>query len=270
MAPLNTGLGPTDGFYHPHVEGDFCPTCGQRISNGQAVEVWARYHQHESKAKAEAEAAVQEKLAEAERQKAEAVQEIAEAKDVEKVEALHAKDAKHFTEIQAWNAKVQNLQRSLEQKKANDLGDGAEVDLLKDLEAAFPNDRIWRVAKGVAGADVHQVVMRNGKECGTIILDSKNRKDWKWEYVTKLHADQRGQGRLCDPGGLEAPGRQARGDGAQRRADRETAARRISGRRAPPPYHPTRLAARRGLPLFPPPAPREKDVSLNPPEARSP
>jgi hypothetical protein len=77
MAPLITGFGPTDGFYHPHIEGDFCPTCRQRIPNGQAVEVWARYHQHESKAKAEAEAGVQAKLAEA-------VQEIAEAKEERK------------------------------------------------------------------------------------------------------------------------------------------------------------------------------------------
>ena len=105
MAPLNTDFGPTDGFHHhpPPVEGDICPLCGQRILNGDVAKVWARYHEYESKAKAEAQAGVQEKLAQA-------VQEIAEAKEEEKVKALQAKDAKHFTEIQALNAKVQGLQ----------------------------------------------------------------------------------------------------------------------------------------------------------------
>jgi hypothetical protein len=62
--------------------------------------------------------------------------------------------------------------------------------LFEALKKEFPNDRIERVAKGAPGADIIHVVMHNGKECGTIIYDSKDRKKFLKEHVTKLLADQ--------------------------------------------------------------------------------
>ena len=44
--------------------------------------------------------------------------------------------------------------------------------------------------KGTAGADIIHVVKHNGKECGKIVYDSKNRKAWRDDYVTKLREDQ--------------------------------------------------------------------------------
>jgi hypothetical protein len=53
-----------------------------------------------------------------------------------------------------------------------------------------PDDRITRTPKGTAGADILHVVMLRGKECGTIIYDSKNHNQFRTEHVTKLKADQ--------------------------------------------------------------------------------
>jgi hypothetical protein len=72
----------------------------------------------------------------------------------------------------------------------DELGEGAEIDLYEALKAEFPSDRIERIGKGTAGADVHHVVLHNGRECGTIIYDSKNHKRFLNEHVTKLAQDQ--------------------------------------------------------------------------------
>ena len=179
----NSGISSIDADSYIKV----CPTCGQVIPNDRAEEVLHRHHQLEAKTKA---AGIKEAKAEAEATTQAKLAEMSGAKDAEKVEAVNAVKAEEFQKQLKLIGQVQDLQRSLEKKNTNDLGDGAEVDLLKHLEAAFPNDRISRVARGVPGADVHQVVVHNGKEIGTIIYDSKNRKAWQWDCVAKLCADQ--------------------------------------------------------------------------------
>lgn len=149
-----------------------------------------------------------EKLAEAERQKNEAVtqaevlkagmdnavnqraQEIREALEKDKTDTVNAVKSEHFKETQKLNDLVQNLQRRLDQKTAEELGEGAEVDLFEGLKAEYPDDLITRVPKGAAGADIIHIVRHNGKECGKIVYDSKNRKAWRDDYVTKLREDQ--------------------------------------------------------------------------------
>ena len=51
--------------------------------------------------------------------------------------------------------------------------------------------------KGVNGADVIQEVVHNGKICGKIIFDAKNRDAWQNAFATKLKADKLAQG--ADP-----------------------------------------------------------------------
>lgn len=149
-----------------------------------------------------------EKLADAERQKNEAItqtealkagmdtavsqraQEIREAMEKDKTDTVNAVKAEHFQETLKLTEMVQNLQRRLDQKNAEELGEGAEVDLFEDLKAEYPDDHITRVPKGTAGADIIHVVKHNGKECGKIVYDSKNRKAWRDDYVTKLREDQ--------------------------------------------------------------------------------
>ena len=51
--------------------------------------------------------------------------------------------------------------------------------------------KIERMGKGTPGADIRHVVIHNGKECSTILSDSKNRRRWGKDYVDKLARDQR-------------------------------------------------------------------------------
>ena len=107
-----------------------------------------------------------------------------------KEEAVNAEKAKAFRENQKLSSKVNDLQRALEKKTNEELGEGAEVDVFEALKAEFPDDRISRIAKGAPGADIRHVVMLRGKECGTILYDSKNHKGWREEFVVKLKQDQ--------------------------------------------------------------------------------
>lgn len=86
--------------------------------------------------------------------------------------------------------KVEDLQRQLEKKSNDELGDGAEVDLYNDLKRAFPDDVIRRVKRGVAGADIKHEIHVEGRLCGKIVYDSKNRGDWKTAYAEQLRKDQ--------------------------------------------------------------------------------
>ena len=113
-----------------------------------------------------------------------------EAAEKEKLAALQAEQAKAFDEKQKLVAKIAEMQRQLENKTAQDLGDGPEADLFELLKAEFPDDRIARVEKGAAGADVVHDVYLNGRLSGRIVYDSKNRSAWRNDYVTKLRADQ--------------------------------------------------------------------------------
>jgi hypothetical protein len=107
-----------------------------------------------------------------------------------KDDAINAEKAKAFEENQKLSNKVNELQRALEKKTNEELGEGAEIDLFEALKKEFPNDRIDRVAKGAPGADILHGVMHNGRECGTIIYDSKNHKMFRNGHVTKLLEDQ--------------------------------------------------------------------------------
>jgi hypothetical protein len=109
-------------------------------------------------------------------------------KDVEK--KLDAQRSQDFEERQKLTNKVVDLQRELEKKSNEELGEGAEVDVFEALKAEFSDDKIKRTPKGTAGADVHHTIIVNGRQCGTILYDSKNHKQYRSEHVSKLKSDQ--------------------------------------------------------------------------------
>lgn len=168
--------------------------------------------EREAKARAEgqnaAEAASTRKLAAAEKAKQEAERQLANLKtsaqgeletrlrqqreSLEKAQAasLNIEKAKAFTESRKLEEKLAAMQRQLQQKTADQLGEGAEVDLFEALKAEFPDDRVRRVKKGTPGADILHEVVNHGRVCGLIAYDSKNRNAWKNDYVTKLRQDQ--------------------------------------------------------------------------------
>lgn len=100
------------------------------------------------------------------------------------------KQVEFSREREGWQKKMLELEKKLQQKTANEIGEGAEVDVYEVLRDAFRHDQITRVAKGRPGADIHQEVMYKGESCGLIIIDSKNRQKWGRDYITKLRHDQ--------------------------------------------------------------------------------
>lgn len=140
-------------------------------------------------AKAAAEQQVEAQKAAHANELAERLNEVRDALGKEKTQALLDEQAKAFAERQKFNATVQDLQRQLEKKTASELGEGAEIDLFQQLKDAFEGDNIRRVKKGVNGADVIHEIVENGKVCGKIVYDSKNRNAWQSNFAVKLHAD---------------------------------------------------------------------------------
>jgi hypothetical protein len=136
--------------------------------------------------KAEQQAAIDKRVAEIQ----EGIQRQKEDLQREKDAAILAEKAK----VLKLTTDLQDMQRKLEGKTANELGEGSEIDLFEELRNAFEGDRIQRVPKGVNGADVIHEVIHNGKVCGKIIYDAKNRDAWQNGFATKLKADKLAQG----------------------------------------------------------------------------
>ncbi len=107
-----------------------------------------------------------------------------------RVEAVNAVTEKFFGENLRLQERVQELQRMLEKKTANELGDAGEIDLFEALMAEFPADQIARVPKGVPGPDIVQRVFLNRVCVGSNIFDSKNHKAWQNKWTAKLRQDQ--------------------------------------------------------------------------------
>jgi hypothetical protein len=115
----------------------------------------------------------------------------AEAAAKARVEAVNAVTERFFGENLRLQERVLELQRMLEKKTANELGDAGEVDLFDLLIAEFPADQISRVGKGVNGPDIVHRVFSGGIFTGrSIVYDSKNHKNWMSKWLPKLRRDQ--------------------------------------------------------------------------------
>lgn len=108
----------------------------------------------------------------------------------DKTLALLKQQSASTREREALIKKMQILENQLKKKTANELGDGAEIDLFEALRESFSGDKITRIPKGQAGADILHEVLYKGEVCGRIIVDSKNRQSWQNAFVTKLRQDQ--------------------------------------------------------------------------------
>jgi hypothetical protein len=121
---------------------------------------------------------------------AERLKEQRDALEQAKTDAVNAEKSVWFEEKNKLSSKIDDLQRQVDIQTAEELGEGAEIDLYDTLKQQFPDDRIDRIKHGQPGADILQTVIHNGQECGTIIYDSKNHKAWRNDFATKLAADQ--------------------------------------------------------------------------------
>jgi hypothetical protein len=110
--------------------------------------------------------------------------------------AVSAEKEKYFREKVKLEEQLQEMQRRLQKKTPNELGDEAELDLFEELKREFPNDQIERIKKGKEGGDIILRVIHNGQLCGSILLESKNTRRFMTNYTTKLRNDQVKEG--CD------------------------------------------------------------------------
>jgi hypothetical protein len=84
------------------------------------------------------------------------------------------------------------VKRRLEQASQQAQGEVIELELEHNLSAAFPDDKIEAIAHGKLGADIIQWVMSpNGQQCGKIVWESKNTRNWSKAWIAKLKSDQR-------------------------------------------------------------------------------
>jgi hypothetical protein len=106
------------------------------------------------------------------------------------LDAINAEKAKAFVDRQKLETRLAQLQRQVAQNAASELGEGAELNLYEQLREEFPGDTIVSVKHGQPGADLLHTVVENGRECGHVVYDSRNRGAWRSSYVSRLRDDK--------------------------------------------------------------------------------
>jgi hypothetical protein len=109
--------------------------------------------------------------------------------------AVSAEREKFFREKTKLEQQLGEVQKRLQQKTANELGNEAELDLFLELSHEFNDqklfkDQIERIKKGKEGSDIIHRVMHNAQICGSILLESKNTTRFMTAYISKLRQDQ--------------------------------------------------------------------------------
>ncbi len=89
---------------------------------------------------------------------------------------------------------AEDLRRKTEQTSQQLQGEVQELAIEEFLRHRFPLDVVTPVAKGVRGADCVLAVREMGRECGTIMIESKRTKHWTAEWIDKLKHNMREQG----------------------------------------------------------------------------
>lgn len=82
--------------------------------------------------------------------------------------------------------------RKLEQGSQELQGEVLEREFEAVLKREFPFDEIKPIAKGVRGADIHQLTKNNhGALCGSVVWEFKRTRTWGGDWIQKLKEDQR-------------------------------------------------------------------------------
>jgi len=87
--------------------------------------------------------------------------------------------------------KLLEMQRKLETGSSQLVGEVLELDIESRLCGMYPLDKVKEVLKGVAGADIKQTVMNKfSQECGLILIETKNTKEFAKKWIIKLRDDK--------------------------------------------------------------------------------
>jgi hypothetical protein len=94
-------------------------------------------------------------------------------------------------QLDAMKKRIDELKRKAELGSQEAQGEAMEEELQEYLDRSFPYDQFEEVKKGARGADVIQTVYNSsGRECGKILWESKNTKDFQKKWTEKLKSDQ--------------------------------------------------------------------------------
>ena len=157
----------------------------EKLREAQKQELAFRKEQRQLKERQEAlELEVERKLDEGRRKIAEEAMEKA-------TEAQRLKMRGKDDLIQSLQKQMEDLQRKIEVGSQERQGEVLEGELQDTLTQAFPFDEFEEIKKGVRGADILQRVRNSiGKDCGTILWESKNTKDFSKGWIDELKKDQ--------------------------------------------------------------------------------
>jgi hypothetical protein len=93
--------------------------------------------------------------------------------------------------IRSMQQQIEALRRKAETGSQERQGEALEGTLQDTLQQAFSFDGFEEIKKGQRGADILQIVRNNnGRECGKILWESKNTKDFSNKWIEKIKTDQ--------------------------------------------------------------------------------
>ncbi len=116
---------------------------------------------------------------------------IAEEASKKAAEENRLKMREKDDQLTAMKKQIDELKRKAEVGSQEAQGEALEQELQEYLERTFPYDKFEEVKKGARGADVIQIVHNtSGKECGKILWESKNTKDFQKSWIEKFKKDQ--------------------------------------------------------------------------------
>jgi len=165
-----------------------CPSCGKRFQLEASIldhlrEGWVT--QERARLKRELLAGQKPEIEKRAQKQADT---LAARKVREAQEELRERDR----QITSLRRQVTTLQKKLPPGRAQELGVVRQQTLADILETRFRADRVSVVPRGVAGADVVQIVCDvGGTTCGSILWETKRAANWQKSWVRKLRADQK-------------------------------------------------------------------------------
>lgn len=161
-----------------------CPSCGHHFAlEGSIAESLENQWRDRERA------AVRREIAPEVDKKAEVkAEQLAKSKLREKDEELRDREKT----ISSLKSQLTRMQKKMPVARAQELGVMRQHTLAEMLSLRFPTDRITVIPRGVAGADVVQVIVQgSGQPCGSILWESKRAQAWAKSWVVKLRTDQK-------------------------------------------------------------------------------
>jgi len=100
------------------------------------------------------------------------------------------KDLEKEKVINDLKSALEDMKRKADQGSMETQGEVLEQDFEAQLKRFFVHDDIAPVSKGVRGADlIHTVRTPLGADCGVLLWETKNTKDWSSKWIPKLKDD---------------------------------------------------------------------------------